>query len=330
MYEEKDILVTGAGSLGSALVDHFLLSGAKKVRVLDNHEMQLVTLKEKHINHKRLRPFLGDVRDYSRIKRACEGVDIVIHTAAYKQIPMGEYDPREFYKVNVEGTQTIIDACLENDVPKCLFVSSDKACAPLNLYGKSKAMAEGLITAANFSSAKTRLFCVRYGNVLGSRGSIIPMWKEEIKATAPYVLLTDPKMTRFNISMTEALSFIDRALSIGRGGEIFIPKLKAYTVGDMLDAFIAVTGSNPEVKNISIRSGEKEHELLISEHEVRNALDIGSDYVIIPDEDTRRSFGLRYYFDKVEDFPLPRYSSLEVEKLSCQELQEILRREKLV
>lgn len=335
LFKDKSIIITGAGSLGSTLVKKILEYGPKTIRIIDNHEMQLVRLQEQIGDEKNVRYLLGDVRDLSRMKRACEEMDYVIHTAAYKQVPMGEYDPHEFYLTNITGTQNVIEACLENNVNKMAFISSDKAVSALNLYGKSKAMAEGLVTTANFCKGKrrqTRFFTCRYGNVLGSRGSVVPVWKEQAARNSP-LTLTKGEMTRFNLTMQEGIDFIFRSLQVTWGAEVFVPKLKAYYVRDLLEAFKQVTDSNHAVEEIPIRPGEKLHELLINESEMRTAVIFGphEDYAILPDESIIKRFDLRYYLDEPLKFPEPTaYSSETAEKLTVNELKEILLKEGLV
>jgi len=334
-FTNKNVLVTGGvGSLGSALVKRLLEGQASRIVVYDINQSGLGKM-EREYTDERLRFFVGDVRDLRRLKRAIETCHIVIHTAAYKIIPSCEYNPFEAVKTNIFGSQNVVEAALGTEaVEKVVAISSDKACSPLNLYGATKLSMERIFVAANYykGKRKARFFCVRYGNVLGSADSVIPVWKEQVARNSP-LTLTGGEMTRFNVTMKEGIDFIFRSLQAGQGAEIFVPKLKAYYVKDLLEAFSQATGTNHTVQEISVRPGEKPHETLINEFEMRTAAIFGphEDYAILPDESTIKRFGLRFYFNSPLIFPeLTMYSSETAEKLTVSELKEILTKEGLV
>jgi len=325
MFDGKKILITGGtGSLGKALTKKLLKTNVETIRIFSRDEWKQVEMKSE-FNDNRLRYFIGDVRDKERLSRALKNVDIVIHAAALKQMPVAEYNPFEAVKTNIIGTQNIIEACLDNNVETVLGIGTDKAVAPVNTYGATKFLMERLFVSANFykGDQKIKFLCVRYGNVLGSRGSVVPIFLNQIK-TGKKITVTDPNMTRFNITMNEALELILRVLKNGKGGEVFVPKIKAYKVGDMKDAIMELTNSNNETEIISIRPGEKMHESLISNDELRNVFESLDDYVIIDQN-------LHNQYDNLTKTTLEsQYSSDKVVLLTKDEIKEILIKENLI
>ena len=328
MFDGKKVLITGGtGSLGTALTKKILETNVDTIRIFSRDEWKQVQM-ESEIKDERLRFFIGDVRDKDRLSRALENVDIVIHAAALKQMPVAEYNPFEAVKTNVIGTENLIEACLDNNVKSVLAIGTDKAVSPLNTYGATKLLMERLFVSANFykGTHKIKFVCVRYGNVMGSRGSVIPIFVNQIKS-GKNITITDPNMTRFNITMDEALNLIFRALENGKGGEVFVPKLKAYTVGDIKDAIMEVLESNNKVENIQVRPGEKIHESLISFDELSNTFENEQDYIIIDKQ-------IQNWFLKDTDFVKTalkeQYSSNSVELFSKDELKQVLIKEKLV
>ena len=236
MFKNKTILITGGtGSLGQALTQRLLQMDVRAIRIFSRNESKQIEM-ENAIKDDRIRFFLGDVRDLQRLTRATEDVDLVFHAAALKHVPKIEYNPFEAIKTNVVGSQNVIDACLTNNVEKVVCVGTDKAVSPLNTYGATKLLMEKLFVAANNylnrEKYRTIFLAVRYGNVLGSSGSVIPKFIEQIMANKP-VTITDPKMTRFSITMDEALDFIFNATKMGKGSEVFVPKLRAYNIVDV-------------------------------------------------------------------------------------------------
>lgn len=304
-WKGKRVLITGGtGTFGCAFVER--LSSMKEVgRIivfsrdeLKQHEMRQV------VKDPRVEYFIGDIRDVERLRRAFNGVDIVVHAAALKQVPALEYNPLEAVKTNVLGTQNVIDAALDRGVEHVLTISSDKAVHPVNLYGATKLTAERLTTASNAyrgQSGKTRLSVMRYGNVIGSRGSFIELIAKQ-KETG-VITLTDDRMTRFWIPIQEVTGVVIDALERMEGGEIFIPKLESLTVKDVIE----VLAPDCKVKVIGIRPGEKLHETMITEHEAERARDAGRFYAILPEF---RTWSAKDVFAKKKGFPKGvRYAS---------------------
>jgi len=226
----------------------------------------------------RLRFFIGDVRDRDRLYRGMKGVDIVVHAAALKQVPACEYNPMEAVRTNIQGAANVIDAALDNGVEKVMAISTDKAVNPINLYGATKLVAEKLFVQANAyrGTGPTRFSCTRYGNVVGSRGSVIPLFLEQRRNGK--VTVTDPRMTRFWITLEQGVRFVIRCIQQMQGGEIFVPKIPSMNIMDLVKAI----ASDCEVEYIGIRPGEKLHETLISEDESRHTLELDDMFVIQP------------------------------------------------
>lgn len=291
--ENKTVLVTGGtGSLGQELVKRLLLTKAKKVIVFSRDELKQSQMASTISDpHDLLRFFIGDVRDLERLQRAFAGVDYVIHAAALKQIPALEYNPLEAVKTNILGTQNVINAALDQKVKKVLLVSTDKAANPANLYGATKLCAERLIISSNAYAGGdvTRFSAVRYGNVLGSRGSIIKIVEEQ--RAKGEITLTHKDMTRFWITLNQAVDLVMMGLEKMYGGEIFIPKIPSMKMQDFLKAL----APECKIKIIGIRPGEKMHELMITPEESRHAREYGTHYVILPEYDWW--FGLKNYKD---------------------------------
>lgn len=301
----KTVLVTGGtGTFGRAFVKRLVsMPGVDKIIVFSRdefkqHEMQQA-VKDPRVNY-----FIGDVRDLARLERAFNGVDVVVHAAALKQVPALEYNPLEAVKTNVIGTQNVIDAALNRDVANVIFISSDKAVHPVNLYGATKLTAERLIMASNSyrgEKGKTKLSVVRYGNVIGSRGSFIEMLEKQ--RTNGVITITDKRMTRFWIHIDDVTKIIVDALARMEGGELFIPKMKSLKVVDVVKTLV------PEcrIKIIGIRPGEKLHETLITEHEIERTRDAGDFYVVLPEF---KLWGSNNIFAKGKPFPKgARYAS---------------------
>jgi len=239
MFEGKKILITGGtGSLGKALAKRLLETDVNTIRIFSRNENKQVTM-ESELNDNRLRFLIGDVRDFDRLDRALEDVDIVFHAAALKHVPVIEYNPFEAIKTNVMGTQNVIDACLHQDIEIAVGIGTDKAVSPLNTYGATKLLMEKLfVTAGNYLNKekyRTKFYALRYGNVLGSSGSVLPKFIEQIRAKKN-VTITESGMTRCSITMNQALDFILHTIELTHGSEIFVPKLKAYSVEDLKNA----------------------------------------------------------------------------------------------
>ena len=325
MFKGKKVLITGGtGSLGNALTQRLLTENVDTIRIFSRNENKQLEMDSK-FHDDRLRFLLGDVRDYNRLTRACEDIDIVFHTAALKHVPIIEYNPFEAIKTNVMGSQNVIDACLEEDVEKAICIGTDKAVSPLNTYGATKLLMEKLfITASNYLKKerhKTKFIALRYGNVLGSSGSVIPKFINQIKNNGK-ITITDSNMTRFSISIDEALDFILKATEIGKGSEIFVPKLRAYSLMDVKDALFDLLGKTDE-QIVGIRPGEKLHEILINNDEMNYCWEYQEMYMIV-DPSLRRFTSLTNELPekkKIENMEV--YSSDAVEKISKEELKKI-------
>ena len=281
--ENKSILITGGtGSLGTALTKH-ILSKYPKVRKLviySRDEQKQFQMAQEFPSEKypQIRFLIGDVRDVKRLTRAFKDIDYVIHTAAMKHVPIAEYNPDECVKTNIHGAQNVIDACLETGVERVVALSTDKACAPINLYGATKLASDKLFVAANNITGwnPIRFSVVRYGNVMGSNGSVIPFFINKKKEGV--LPITDPEMTRFNISLQGGVDMVMHALKSAWGGEIFIPKIPSYKITDVAEAI----GPECEHKVIGIRPGEKVHEEMITPSDSFYTYDLGKYYTILP------------------------------------------------
>ena len=329
MFNDKTILITGGtGSLGQALTKRLLQMDVRAIRIFSRNESKQIEM-ENDIKDDRIRFFLGDVRDIQRLTRATEDVDLVFHTAALKHVPKIEYNPFEAIKTNVVGSQNVIDACLINNVEKVICVGTDKAVSPLNTYGATKLLMEKLFVAANNylnrEKYRTIFLAVRYGNVLGSSGSVIPKFVEQIMANKP-ATITDPKMTRFSITMNEALDFIFNATKIGKGSEVFVPKLRAYNICDVKNALTELLSDTGE-KIIGIRTGEKLHETLINEDEIRYCWQFKNMYMIAnPLYSLFTAKNIKESYQEIKKMEgVQKYSSDTVEKIPIKDLKTIIK-----
>ena len=297
MFKGKKILITGGtGSLGQALTKRLLEYDVDAVRIFSRNENKQVQMEEE-LHDSRLRFLIGDIRDSERLKRAFEEIDIVYHAAALKHVPVIEYNPFEAIKTNIIGSQNVIDAALYQNVDKVVCIGTDKAVSPVNTYGATKLLMEKLfVTAMNYFSHNkhnTKFVALRYGNVLGSSGSVVPKFIEQIIAKKN-ITITDPNMTRFSLTMNEALDFILEATEISQGSEVFIPKLlKAYSIRDLKKALEEIFWEVDE-KIISIRQGEKMHESLLNSDEMKYTWEFNNKFVVF-DEVKEFSFLEKYY-----------------------------------
>ena len=281
--KDKSILITGGtGSLGNALTQSILQENSeiKKLVIFSRDEQKQFQMAQKYPEHKypQIRFFIGDIRDSQRLLRAFKGIDYVIHAAAMKHVPIAEYNPDECVKTNIGGAQNVIHAALETKVERVVALSTDKACAPINLYGATKLTSDKLFVAANNIKGinPIRFSVVRYGNVMGSNGSVIPFFiKKREEGKLP---ITDKEMTRFNISLMGGVEMVMHALNNAWGGEIFIPKIPSYKIVDVAKAI----GPNCEQVICGIRPGEKVHEEMITASDSFNTYDLGKYYVILP------------------------------------------------
>lgn len=282
-FKDKSILITGGtGSLGKALTKHILNNypEVRRIIIFSRDEQKQFQMAQEYPENKypQMRYFIGDVRDFERVKRALKGVDYVIHAAAMKHVPIAEYNPMECVKTNILGAENVINACLETSVERVVALSTDKAAAPINLYGATKLASDKLFVAANNITGwnPIRFSVVRYGNVMGSNGSVIPFFMNKVKEGV--LPITDPNMTRFNISLRGGVDMVMHALEHAWGGEIFVPKIPSYRITDIAEAI----GPDCEKPVVGIRPGEKIHEEMITTSDSYYTYDLGKYYTILP------------------------------------------------
>jgi len=323
----KSILITGGtGSFGKAFTKIVLerWSNIKRLVIYSRDEQKQFQMAFEYPIEKypAMRYFIGDVRDFERLKRACQGVDYIIHAAAMKHVHIAEYNPDECVKTNVNGAENVIRAALETQIEKVVALSTDKACAPINLYGATKLTSDKLFIAANNIKGKKdiKFSVVRYGNVMGSNGSVMPFFLKKKKEGI--IPITDPKMTRFNISLTEGVEMVLHALETAWGGELFVPKIPSYKITDVAEAIA------PECKHVvvGIRPGEKVHEEMITSSDSFTTYDLGKYYVILPQS---RSWNLEEFIKhfkatKVAD-GFTYNSGTNTEWLSVSQLRQLIR-----
>ncbi|MBT8585693.1 UDP-N-acetylglucosamine 4,6-dehydratase (inverting) [Polynucleobacter paneuropaeus] len=283
MLNNKSVLITGGtGSFGKAFVKYVLETypGIRRLVVFSRDELKQFEMAQNFptSRHPALRYFIGDVRDRDRLRRALNGIDIVVHAAALKQVPAAEYNPMEFIHTNIMGAENLIEACLDNNVKTVVALSTDKAAAPINLYGATKLCSDKLFVAANnyAGSSAHRFSVVRYGNVMGSRGSVIPFFFQ--KVSDGVLPITHPEMTRFSITLREGVEMVIWAIENSLGGEIFVPKLPSYRILDVAEAI----GPSCKQEVVGIRPGEKLHEEMITDSDSPWTLDLGRYYAILP------------------------------------------------
>ncbi len=279
-WKDKVVLITGGtGSFGRKFVEVMLKEYAPcKLIVFSRDELKQHEMRVSGLDHPNLRYFIGDVRDVDRLRRAMHGVDIVVHAAALKQVPACEYNPMEAIKTNILGSSNVIEAALDMGVKKVLALSTDKAVSPINLYGATKLAVEKLFVQSNAyaGGSATRFSCVRYGNVVGSRGSVIPVFLKQRQNGK--LTVTDKRMTRFWLTLDQAVHFVIKCVGEMQGGEVFVPKIPSTRILDLA----AVIAPNAEIEYVGIRPGEKLHEELISEDEARSTLEREGMYVVKP------------------------------------------------
>jgi len=274
------LITGGTGSFGKAFARRLLESDdTRKVAILSRDEFKQHEMRRELGEDERLYMFLGDVRDQERLERAMNGIDYVVHAAALKQVDAGEYNPIEFVKTNVFGSQNVIEVALNAQVKKVVALSTDKASSPINLYGATKLTADKLFSAANSYSGSygTHFACVRYGNVMESRGSVIPLWQEAVASGTP-IPLTDERMTRFWISIPQAMDFVQSCFDMMQGGELFVPKIPSMRLMDLAEA---VAPGHP-LREIGLRPGEKLHEEMVSIDDARRTVELPDRFVIEP------------------------------------------------
>ncbi len=323
MYKNKIIVITGGtGSFGKTVTKHLLCNDVKEIRIFSRDETKQDVLRTKHMHDSRVKFYIGDIRDYDSIYAALSGVDYVFHAAALKQVPSCEFFPMQAVKTNIIGSDNVIRASIAQGVSKVVCLSTDKAVYPINAMGVSKAMMEKIVQshARQITNEKTVICSVRYGNVMYSRGSVIPRFIEQIKSKSP-ITITESTMTRFLMALSEAVDLVDYAFQHGQQGDIFVKKSPACTVGDLALALTELFKSDVESRVIGIRHGEKIYETLASKEELATAEDMGDYYRVRMDS---RDLNYEKFFTdgneneiKFDDYHSHNTTQLDVEQIKA-------------
>ena len=321
MFKNKTLLITGGtGSFGNAVLNRFLQSDIKEIKIFSRDEKKQDDMRRSYKSSK-IKFFVGDVRDPLSIDGAMANTDYVFHAAALKQVPSCEFFPVEAVKTNIIGTENVLNSAINNKVEKIICLSTDKAVYPINAMGISKAMMEKVFVAKSRNSGKTKIIGTRYGNVMGSRGSVIPLFIEQIKAGKP-ITITDPKMTRFMMSLDEAVELVLYAFKNGNQGDLFVQKSPAATVSVLAKALVELYKSKSTVKEIGIRHGEKMYETLVTKEEMIKAEDQEKYFKITPDG---RDLNYDQYFSKgTVKSSIDEYNSNNTNLLNVEEMKNLL------
>lgn len=323
LFKNKILLITGGtGSFGNAVAKKFLDSDINEIRILSRDEKKQDDMRKKYKN-KKLKFYIGDVRDYGSVNNAMIGVDYIFHSAALKQVPSCEFHPMEAVKTNIIGTENVLEAAIQNRVKKVVCLSTDKAVYPINAMGISKALMEKVIVAKSRNSESTVICGTRYGNVMASRGSVIPLFTNQIINDKP-ITITDPNMTRFMMTLDEAVELVLFAFSNGKPGDIFVQKSPAATIQILAEALINLLNKpNHDIKIIGTRHGEKKYEVLLSKEEMAQADDLGGYYRVPPD---LRDLNYGKYLDKGESKfdDSNEYNSENTKRLDVSEMKDML------
>ena len=324
MFKDKTLLITGGtGSFGNAVLNRFLKTDIKEIRIFSRDEKKQDDMRTQ-LNNPKLKFYIGDVRDYTSVAKAMQGVDYVFHAAALKQVPSCEFFPLEAAKTNVFGTQNAIDAAVANKVETIICLSTDKAAYPINAMGISKALMEKVAVAAsrNIPNDATKVCLTRYGNVMASRGSVIPLFVKQIKEGQP-LTVTDPKMTRFLMSLEDAVDLVLFAFKNGNQGDLFVNKAPASTIGDLAAAIKDIFNVSNEIKVIGTRHGEKLYETLCTREEMQKAQDMG-DFYRIPADNRDLNYN-RYFSEGETDISeIEDYHSHNTKRLTNDALKQTL------
>jgi len=329
LFKNKRILVTGGtGSFGHQIVDRLLKLDPEEIRIFSRDEDKQHRMQYEYKNNPKLRFIIGDVRIKETLRSAMRNVDIVFHAAALKQVPSCEYNVFEAVRTNVYGAQNVIESALEENVEKVIAISTDKAVEPVNVMGMTKAIQERLFISANKhrDGKKTVFACVRYGNVLGSRGSVVPLFRHQIDHDED-ITITDSSMTRFILTLDNAINLVFKSVDYSVGGEIFVLKLPAHTLKDLAEIMVEASGKKVKIKEIGIRPGEKIHETLVSPTESMRTIEKGDLYIILPQIEIK---DIEKKYKNYKNDSLFRFSSDMAPKLSKKKLKELLKKEKWI
>ena len=327
-FSEKVLLITGGtGSFGNAVLNRFLDTDIAEIRVFSRDEK-----KQDDMRHEfqaqmpevadKIRYYLGDVRDLASIKNAMHGVDYIFHAAALKQVPSCEFFPMEAVKTNVIGTDNVLTAAIEAGVESVICLSTDKAAYPVNAMGTSKAMMEKVVVAKSRTTKKTKICCTRYGNVLCSRGSVVPLWIDQIKAGKP-ITITEPSMTRFVMTLDEAVDLVLFAFENGESGDILVQKAPACTIETLAKAVTELFSPGHEIKTIGIRHGEKMYEALLTNEECSGAVDLG-DFFRVPCDKRGLNYDKYFKDGNIQRNPLSEFNSSNTVQMNVEQVKEKL------
>lgn len=321
MFKNKTLLITGGtGSFGNAVLESFLTSDINEIRIFSRDEKKQDDMRRKYQSNK-IKYFLGDVRYESSINQGMNGVDFVFHAAALKQVPSCEFYPMEAVRTNIIGTENMLNSAIKNNVQKVICLSTDKAVYPINAMGVSKSMMEKVFVAKSRSTSSTKIIGTRYGNVMASRGSVIPLFYNQIVNNKP-LTITNPNMTRFMMTLNDAVELVLFAFKNGNSGDIFVQKAPSTTIGELAEAMKKIYNSNCRINKIGIRHGEKTHETLLSKEERLVSQDLGK-YFRIPADN--RDLNYDKYFSKgMKTNNYEEFNSFNTERLSKEKLISLL------
>lgn len=332
---KKILIIGGTGTIGQGLVNELLEQEPEVIRIFSRDEYKQFIM-ENHINNKKkLRFLIGDVRDCERIERAMNDIDVVFNLAAMKHVPACEYNPSEAIKTNITGMENVIKAAIDNNVERVIFTSSDKAINPSNSYGATKLLAEKLVQAANFSkgNVETKFVAVRFGNVMGSRGSVIPLFKDQIERNRK-ITVTDPEMTRFMMTLSQAVKLIMVAGEKTLGGEVFILKMPVIRLYDLAEVVVEEVCSKLDIEKeevdlqtIGLRAGERRFEELMTKEESECAFDLGNMYAVVS---AMNSEYLREFYENYERVRIGSYNSSDETVLTKEEVRRLVKAERLL
>lgn len=338
-FEGKNILVTGgAGSIGSEIVRQLLKYNPKTVRVFDSDENGLFNLQQELMKHTNVRFLLGDIREKERLKKAMENIDIVFHAAALKHVPSCEYNPFEAIKTNINGTQNVVEVALEAEVEKFINISTDKAANPISTMGATKLLAEKLVVSANYykGNRRTILSSVRFGNVIATRGSVLQVFKQQIRNGLP-VTITNSDMTRFIMSIGQAVNLIFKATGMAVGGEVFILKMPVLRLKDLYEVVVEeyaprcnIDKSKIKTETVGMRAGERIHEQLMREEEATSALETENMFIILPQVQIPDLDSKAYVYANAKKTDVKDYSTRDESILNKEEIRRMLVEEKLL
>lgn len=330
MFKDKVLLITGGtGSFGNAVLQRFLKSDFAEIRIFSRDEKKQEDMRI-HLNSDKVKFYIGDVRNYDGVHDALRGVDYVFHAAALKQVPSCEFYPMEAVRTNVIGAENVIRACIAQQVSRCVVLSTDKAVYPINAMGISKALMEKVMVAQSrlCDPAKTVLTATRYGNVMASRGSVIPLFLKQLKEGKP-LTVTDPNMTRFLMSLEESVDLVLYAFQHAQPGDIFVQKAPASTVGDLAQAMREMISPASEIKVIGTRHGEKLYESLVSREEMARAEDLGG-YYRVPADSRDLNYNKYFVEGETEISEIDDYTSHNTRRLDVEQVKEVLKKLDLV